>query len=552
MTGVRWLGFRGKLFGLVAIGAISSLVLGVLRSVAIEDVKIEGKLYNQISRDKDLINDLLPPRLSIREPYILAHQIALEQDPVRLQEMIDRFHKAEREYNRVYEEWERKVSDGPVKDSLRGDCHSLALEFFEVANREFLPAAQGGAEKRAAALAVLKGRLKELYDRQGKATDKTAELATGTAAKSEAQARDTVQFWWWVTTVTNVVILLVLVLGGWWIGHGIVGPTGALIRRMTDMASGAGDLTARVEVTSRDEVGELARSINAVIGKIHNLVVQVRESSIQLYASSTEIAATARQQESTMQSLGQNTNQIAAAVKQISATSQELSHTMNVVNEGGKQTATLATAGRNGLNGMKGAMQRLADSTASIAGKLGVVREKANDINVVVTTITKVADQTNLLSINAAIEAEKAGEYGRGFLVVAREIRRLADQTAVATLDIENMVRQMQGAVSAGVMEMDKFTEEVRSGVARVGEINNQMGQIIEQVHDLNERFQAVTEGTAQQSAGAKQINDAMLQLTAGVQETTASLKEFHTVTVNLRESADSLKQQVSRFTVAG
>ena len=135
---------------------------------------------------------------------------------------------------------------------------------------------------------------------------------------------------------------------------------------------------------------------------------------------------------------------------------------------------------------------------------------------------------------------------------MAREIRRLADQTAVATLDIENMVRQMQGAVSAGVMEMDKFTEEVRSGVARVGEINNQMGQIIEQVHDLNERFQAVTEGTAQQSAGAKQINDAMLQLTAGVQETTASLKEFHTVTVNLRESADSLKQQVSRFTVAG
>ena len=97
-----------------------------------------------------------------------------------------------------------------------------------------------------------------------------------------------------------------------------------------------------------------------------------------------------------------------------------------------------------------------------------------------VTTITKVADQTNLLSINAAIEAEKAGEYGRGFLVVAREIRRLADQTAVATLDIENMVRQMQDAVSAGVMQMDKFADEVRSGVGQVGEINGQMGQIIE------------------------------------------------------------------------
>ncbi len=87
-------------------------------------------------------------------------------------------------------------------------------------------------------------------------------------------------------------------------------------------------------------------------------------------------------------------------------------------------------------------MQRLADATGSISAKLGVVREKASGINSVVTTITKVADQTNLLSINAAIEAEKAGEAGRGFLVVAREIRRLADQTAVATLDIEQMVRR--------------------------------------------------------------------------------------------------------------
>ena len=117
-------------------------------------------------------------------------------------------------------------------------------------------------------------------------------------------------------------------------------------------------------------------------------------------------------------------------------------------------------------------MKQLAESTASISAKLGMIREKAGNINVVVTTITKVADQTNLLSINAAIEAEKAGEYGRGFLVVAREIRRLADQTAVATLDIERMVRQMQDAVSAGVMEMDKFTDEVRSGVGQVTQIN--------------------------------------------------------------------------------
>ncbi len=118
------------------------------------------------------------------------------------------------------------------------------------------------------------------------------------------------------------------------------------------------------------------------------------------------------------------------------------------------------------------------------------MNEKTGNINSVVTTITKVADQTNLLSLNAAIEAEKAGEYGLGFGVVAMEIRRLADQTAVATYDIEKMVKEMQSAVSAGVMGMDKFSEEVRRGVEEVRQVSAQLAQIIHQVQALTPRFQ--------------------------------------------------------------
>ena len=110
------------------------------------------------------------------------------------------------------------------------------------------------------------------------------------------------------------------------------------------------------------------------------------------------------------------------------------------------------------------AMRQLVESTGSISSKLAVTREKADSITQVVTTTTQEADQTNLLSTNAAGEAEKAGEHGRGFLVVAREIRRLADQTAVATLDVENMVRLTQVAVSAGVLPTDQSGEEVHSG----------------------------------------------------------------------------------------
>ena len=476
----------------------------------------------------------------------------METEPSRVQELVDRYRAAVRVFQQACDNWNRKLSNGSVKDDLNNEVIPAANEYFDIVDRELIPAVMSGPQGNAKAIALMKGRLRDLYERQKRATEKMGNDAASTVDRTEVQARESVRYWDNILTIINVVIVATMIGFGWWIARSIVGPTNHLIYRMKDMAEGAGDLTARVAITSNDEIGQLSQAINTVIGKIHDLVVKVRESSIQLYASSTEIAATAREQESTMQNLGASTNQIAAAVKQITATSQELSSTMHLISEGGKQTGSLAAAGKNGLAGMGTSMHRLAESTNSISGKLSVVREKANDINLVVTTITKVADQTNLLSINAAIEAEKAGEYGRGFLVVAREIRRLADQTAVATLDIENMVRQMQAAVSAGVMEMDKFTEEVRSGVSRVSEISTQMGQIIEQVHDLNGKFQSVAEGTEQQSAGARQINDAMVHLSAGVQQTSASLKEFHSVTVNLRESADALKQQVSRFTVKG
>ncbi len=344
-------------------------------------------------------------------------------------------------------------------------------------------------------------------------------------------------------------VLLIFLLGGL-VARNILLSTGVLIHRVKGMASGASDLTARLKVESQDELGELAAGINGMVAKIQIVVQRVREASVQMLSTASEMAATARQQETTMQGLGSSTSEIAAAVREISATSKELAGTMGEVNERANQASTLATSGRSRLTAMEGNMKQLVDSTDSISSKLAIIREKAENINVVVTTITKVADQTNLLSINAAIEAEKAGEYGRGFLVVAREIRRLADQTAVATLDIENIVRHMQDAVSAGVMQMDKFSGEVRAGVQRVAEISGQTGQIIEEVRALSDRFQIVTEGMRNQAVGAEQINEAMGQVTAGTQQTQTALQEFNKAAGHLRQSVESLNQEVAQFTV--
>jgi len=310
-----------------------------------------------------------------------------------------------------------------------------------------------------------------------------------------------------------------------------------------------GDLRANLVPTTDDETGALLGAIQTMTDDLRGLIGRIQRSSVALISTATAIQATASEQQQVIADYGASTSQAVAAVKQISVTSQELLRTMTEVNDMAGDTGTMAAEGRGSLTGMDATMRQLAASTSSFGAKLAVISERAANINLAVTTITKVADQTNLLSINAAIEAEKAGEYGLGFLVVAREIRRLADQTAVASLDIERMVKEMQNSVSAGVMEMDKFAEQVRAGVHEIGDVATKLGGIIEAVQGISGRFGQVTEGMRAQSQGAEQIREAMIRLAEGASRTASSLDDFNKATVHLREAVGDLKEEVSRFT---
>jgi methyl-accepting chemotaxis protein WspA len=283
---------------------------------------------------------------------------------------------------------------------------------------------------------------------------------------------------------------------------------------------------------------------------LREIVSQVKHAGSELDRTARQLATAGGRQETAIEALGTSTNEAAVASRQIAATGRELLGTMEGVAGVAAETARVADHGRAGLTEVGETMGGLERSTAEFADRLAAIRQRAEDITMVITTITKVADQTNLLSINAAIEAEKAGEYGQGFLVVAREIRRLADQTAVASLDIERMVKEMQYAVSAGVMEMDKFSEQVRGGVQEIAEISGKLGGIIEAVQGISGRFGQVTEGMKAQSQGADQIREAMVRLAEGASRTAASLDDFNNATIHLREAVGDLKEEVSRFTV--
>ncbi len=314
---------------------------------------------------------------------------------------------------------------------------------------------------------------------------------------------------------------------------------------------GDGNLATRIYHESQNELGLLARGFNDMVSALSSLVGQVQQSGIQINTSVNEIAASSREQQTTASEIATTTIEIGATSREISATSKELVRTMTDVSAVAEHAAALAGDGHGGLIRMEGTMRHVMEAASSINAKLAVLNEKAGNINQVVTTITKVADQTNLLSLNAAIEAEKAGEYGRGFAVVATEIRRLADQTAVATYDIEQMVKEIQSAVSAGVMGMDKFSEEVRRGMQEVQQVAVQLSEIIHQVQALAPRCEAVNEGMQAQATGAEQITQALAQLSEAAQQSVESLHQSGEAIEGLNQAATSMRSGVSRFKLA-
>ncbi len=300
-----------------------------------------------------------------------------------------------------------------------------------------------------------------------------------------------------------------------------------------------------------DETGQLYLAIREMVEALYSLIGQVQRSGIQVTTSSTEIAASARQLEVTFNQQASATTQISATSAEISANSGELARAMHHVNDSASTMDLLASEGQDGLKTMIRIMDDLSSATITITGKLDEINDRANSIEGIVNTITKVADRTNLLSLNAAIEAEKAGKFGQGFSVVAAEIRRLADQTSVAALEIEDMIGNMRSSVDSGVDEMEKFASDVRFGADKAGKLGKKLDGIMIGVRELNPRIEQVNDGMSAQAEGAGQISEAMAQLSDTASDTSDALAEFNRATSQLNEAVQGLRSEVSRFKVS-
>lgn len=306
-----------------------------------------------------------------------------------------------------------------------------------------------------------------------------------------------------------------------------------------------GDLTVRVESSSNEEIAHMASIFNSMADAIEKMLVNLHRTGVQLTSIATEITAAAKQQETSMVDQEFGTKEIAMTAKEIAKTAAEFSSTLHIVTKNAEKTSSLATSGQEGLNEMKQIMQQMVDSANEIKKSLEDQNQKTSTITGVITTITNVADRTNLLSLNAAIEAYKLGDKGGSFAVIAGEIRRLADQTAYATLDIEKVVNDMVKSFSTTVERMIHFADEIFSGVEKTNGINQLFSNIISQVNVQTDSFEQVNQGMDGQSQGAQQITESLDALSLTTQKSTAAIKQFHQSLSQLGSSIKELQNNI-------
>lgn len=544
--------FRSRFAVIGIIVVLGFVALFWVGHINITKVMVNGPIYQQLARDKDLIADILPPSQFIVEPYLVVCQMNGAKTPEALKDLNTALQNLEKQYRDGHAAWTQKMSlnalgnEGVVAHELLQDSYRPAESFFQIIHGDWKAAIDRGDHTTASAITM--DQLNPLYEAHRSAILKAVAAAEAQVTQHEKEARESVEQGRVMGIIVAAVVLGLMAIIGAVILKGVLHALAAVTNRMRSMAEADADLTVRLNIQSKDEVGILAGYIDQFVDKIASVLGGVKNATDSLGGTAVEMYATSKQQETTIHHFGASTTEIAAAVRQITVTGNELVNTMSEVEGVAKNSAGLAAASRSGLIEMKSVMQHLADQSASISEKLEQINSKTKDISGVVVTITKVADQTNLLSVNAALEAEKAGEHGRGFLVVAREIRRLADQTASATLDIEHTVKHMQSAVSSGVMEMDKFASQVTNSVNQVETVGQTLTTIIESVEVMKNQFGSVSQGMNSQNLGAKQIGEAMSNLSDNVKVTIQSLGEFTKAADQMKNSVGALNNEVVRF----
>ena len=537
---------KSKLFATCSIIALGFIVLMVTTSVLTERIKINGPLYQDIIRGKDLIADILPPPEYIIESYLVVVLAELEKDAGKIPSYQERLRKLRTEYDSRHEYWAKDLPEGTIKSLLLEQSYKPAVVFYETAEKEFFPAL--AADDREKAGKILNDVLAPAYEAHRKVIDEIVSLTTAQNLATEKHASAMLH-------TSKIVIIsiglffFVTILGLFlFIIRNITGELGGDPRYVAEIARKVadGDLSHNVTFpggsrTVLGAMGEMVDSLRGIVSQVTQSAENIASASSQLHSAADQIATGSEE-------VACQATTVATAGEEMSATSGDIAHNCQMAAESGVRASKAAEDGTEIVNNIVVVMARIAQQVSSTAQTIQVLGERSDQIGAIISTIEDIADQTNLLALNAAIEAARAGEQGRGFAVVADEVRALAERTTKATREIGAMIETIQVETKGAVTAMEQGVREVEAGTGEAACSGKALQQILEQINDVTMQVNQIAAAAEEQTATTSEISRNMNEIKEVVQTTARGAEESVQASGQLARQAEELKQLVGKF----
>ncbi|MFO0830848.1 MAG: methyl-accepting chemotaxis protein [Phycisphaerales bacterium] len=494
----------------------------------INQVRVQGPAYDQIILGKDLIADILPPPAYVIETDQVVLQMLSTQDQASLDGLIQRTQQQKRDYDARISYWTEHLPDSAMKEQLLGASQDTARKYFALLDNDFLPAVRRHDLDTATSVAT--GPMHAAFEQHREAINQVVKLATDFASHNEQDAAALLaarnQLLW---TVAGVAGLLSLALG-WLLVQNVRRPLADMLATVDGVTGGRKDLASRVDEARKDELGLLGAGVNRFISKLEELMTHTADAADDLGKSSVALNELSASMNERMEKQTSRVREIAAAVTEMSASAAEVARQAADAARASEESGSVARAGGDSMRTSIAGMDDIRSAVQASTQRVHALGKRSESIGEMIKVINDIAEQTNLLALNAAIEAARAGEHGRGFAVVADEVRKLADRTTKATEEISQSIRQIQDETRQVVQSMDTGVAKVEEGASLSVQAGDSLEKIVASSTNVNRMIAAIATASDQQSGTTEELSRSLEEIVSinhaahNEQETLASV----------------------------